>query len=265
MTRTLAVMAIAPSRPHVELGMYPFTSVRPAWEALWDAVHERAPWTPERLTWSGDVHARWHDGDCIATHVGGGPFAALHHTDMRLIGAFSLDLPDAEPGAHYRTVLLSPHDLPLDELVGPDQHAIASSADSLSGWSSLLAATVGPGEEWPGTVTFTSAHLESVRALAKGEGDLASIDSWSLAFITAEEPELMTGLHRVGVGPRIPTPALTARASIGEAMVDELRAAFQDAVASDELTSARTALHIECFVPLALDDYLALLPLGRTR
>ncbi len=258
-------MAIAESHPHVELGMYPFTSVRPAWEALWDAVHERVPWTPDRLTWSGDVHARWYDRDCIVTHVCGGPFAALHHTDMRLIGAFSLDLPDAEPGAHYRTVLLSPHDLTLEQLVGPDRHAIASSADSLSGWSSLLAATVGPGEEWPGTVTFTNAHHESVRALAKGEGDLASIDSWSLAFISAEEPDLIAGLHRVGVGPRNPTPALTARASIDEAMVDELRAAFRDAIASDELASTRRALHIDGFVPLDLDEYLALGPLGRAR
>lgn len=248
--------------PHVELGMYPFVSVAPAWDEIWAAVHERAPWTPASLTRSGDVHARWYDNDCVVTQVCGWPFAALHRNDMHLVGAFSLDLPESEPGGHYRSVLLSAHDRPLSELVGPHAHAVANSADSLSGWHSLRAATVGPGQAWPGTVTYTSAHSDSVRALAQGEADLASIDSWSLSFIAAEEPELVRGLHRVGTGPRIPTPALTARKSIGERMLDELRDAFDHALGAPETASARAALHIEGFARHDLDDYLAILPLG---
>ncbi|MEO6654199.1 MAG: PhnD/SsuA/transferrin family substrate-binding protein [Ilumatobacteraceae bacterium] len=247
-----------------EFGMYPFASVRRAWDALWAAVHERAPWTPDRLTWSGDVHAAWADGDVVVTHICGGPFAGVHHRDMTLIGAFSLDLPDAEPPAHYRTVLLSPHDVPLDRLIGPDVRAVASSTDSLSGWSSLLAATVGPGAGWPGPVTFTGAHYGSVRALAVGDGDLASIDAWSLAFIATEEPELLTSLYRVGTGPRIPTPAVTARASVDQTLAGELRTAFRGALASDELTAVRTALHIAGFEHVHLDDYLAIRPLSPT-
>ena len=250
--------------PHVELGMYPFASVAWAWDELWAAVHRRAPWTPERLTRSGDVQARWYDNDCIVTQVCGWPFVALHRNDMHVIGAFTLDLDDAEPDAHYRSVLLSAHDGPLAELVGPKSHAVANSADSLSGWLSLRAATVGAGGEWPGTVTFTSAHLDSVRALAKGEADLASIDSWSLSFIAAEQPDLVRDLHRVGVGPRIPTPALTARKSISDALVSELRDAFDDASTDPDTAGARAALHIAGFARLGLDDYLETLPLGPT-
>jgi ABC-type phosphate/phosphonate transport system substrate-binding protein len=249
-------------RPHVELGMYPFASVAWAWDEIWTAVHARVPWTPASLTRSGDVHARWYDNDCVVTQVCGWPFAALHRNDMHVVGAFSLDLPDAEPGGYYRSVLLSSHDRSLSELVGPHVHAVANSADSLSGWHSLRAATVGPGQAWPGTVTFTSAQHDSILALAKGEADLASIDSWSLAFIAAEEPDLVAGLHRVGRGPRIPTPALTARKSIGDRMVDELRDAFDDALGAPETATARAALHIDGFARLGLDDYLATLPLG---
>lgn len=248
--------------PHVELGMYPFASVAWAWDEIWAAVHERAPWTPSLLTRSGDVHARWYDNDCIVTHVCGWPFAALHRNDMRLIGAFSLDLPDADGDGFYRSVLVSAHERTLADLVGPQTHAVANSADSLSGWHSLRAATVGPGREWPGTVTFTSAHHDSIRALAKGEADLASIDSWSLALIAVEEPELVRGLHRVGVGPRIPTPAVTVRKSVGEPLLHELREAFDDALGAPETVDARTALHIRGFARLGLDDYLATLPLG---
>ncbi len=248
--------------PHVELGMYPFTSVAWAWDEIWAAVHERAPWTPASLTRSGDVHARWYDNDCIITQVCGWPFAALHRNDMHVVGAFSLDLPDADGVGHYHSVLLSADDRPLAELVGAQIHAVANSADSLSGWLSLRAATVGVGQEWPGTVTFTSAHHDSIRALAKGEADLAAIDSWSLALISAEEPELVRGLHRAGMGPRIPTPALTARKSLGDRLVAELRDAFDDALGAPETVDARSALHIGGFARLGLDDYLATLPLG---
>ncbi len=247
--------------PHVELGMYPFASVAWAWDELWAAVHECAPWAPRELTRSGDVHARWYDADCLVTHVCGWPFAAVHRNDMHLVGAFALDLPEAS-GGEYRSVLLSPHDRTLDELTGPETHAVANSADSLSGWLSLLAATVGTGREWPGSVMFTSAHLDSLRALAKGEADLACIDSWSLAFIAAEEPELVTDLHRVGLGPLVPTPAITARKSLSGELVDELRVAFADALADDATAAARRALHIAGPAGTTLDDYLTILALG---
>ena len=251
-----------PEQPHVEFGMYDFSTVTWAWDELWAAIHERAPWTPAELTRSGDVHGRWYDADCIVTHVCGWPFAALHRNDMRLIGAFSIDLPDADLPAHYRSVLLSPADVPLEELVFDDMHAVANSADSLSGWHSLRAATVGPGRDWPGTVAFTSTHRDSLVALATGDGDLACIDSWSLAFISAEEPELVSGLHRIGTGPRIPTPAITARKSLDTASIDELRSAFADALDDPSLSEAMTALHIDGFARLELDDYLATLSLG---
>lgn len=252
------------ANPHVELGMYPFPGVTWAWDDIWAAVHERAPWTPAHLTRSGDVHARWYDNDCIVTHVCGWPLAALHRNDMDVIGAFRLAIPEAASPGHYRSVLLSPHPRPLDELIGVDVHAVANSADSLSGWHSLRAATVGPNGQWPGAVTFTSAHHDSVRALAKHEADLACIDAWSLWFIATEEPELIASLHRVGLGPVIPTPALTARTALGARLIDELRDAFDDALVDPATEPARAALAISGFARLDLGDYLATLPLGPT-
>ncbi len=248
--------------PHVELGMYPFESVAWAWDELWAAVHARAPWTPERLTRSGDIHARWYDTDCVVTQVCGGPFAALHRGDMHLVGSFTLDIDEADDEGHYRSVLLSPHDATLADLTSPDAHAVANSADSLSGWISLRAATVGPGQSWPGRVTFTSAHVDSVRALANGEADLACIDSWTLAFIEAEEPQMVGDLRRVGFGPTVPTPPITARRTIGDDRLTELRAAFADAIDDPACESVRAALRITKMAANTLDDYLATLALS---
>jgi ABC-type phosphate/phosphonate transport system substrate-binding protein len=250
--------------PHVELGMYPFASVSWAWDEIWAAVHRRAPWTPASLTRSGDVHARWYDPDCVVTQVCGYPFASLHRNDMHLVGAFALDIPEAD-GAYYRSVLLSPHERTIGQLVSSDSHAVANSADSLSGWLSLLAATCGPGVGWPGQVTFTSAHRDSLLALAKGEADIASIDPWTLAFVAAEEPELVAPLHRLGLGPRVPTPAITARRTVTPRQLTDLRRAFHEVLDDEATASARRALYITGFVDHDLDIYLATLPLGSVR
>ena len=241
--------------------MYPFESVAWAWDDVWAAVHERAPWTPAALTRSDDVHAHWYDTDCIVTHVCGWPFAALHRHDMALIGSFDLTIDDADGPGHYHSVLLSNRDVGLDDLVDPATRVVANSADSLSGWISLLAATVGPDAEWPGPVAFTSAPHDSHVALAKGDADLACIDSWTLTFVADEEPELLADLHRVGVGPRIPTPAVTARRTIGATRSAELSTAFRDALRDPSTEAARRALRIAGFATATLDDYLATLRL----
>ena len=240
--------------------MYPFASVAWAWDEIWGAVHQRVPWTPQSLTRSGDVHARWDDPDCLITQVCGGPFASVHRDDMRLVGAFALDIPEAD-GGHYRSVLLSPSGRSLDELLRGDPRAVVNSADSLSGWFSLIAATVGVGNEWPGQITYTSAHLDSLSALAAGQADIASIDAWSLALITAERPEFVAGLSRLALGPLVPVPPITARISLTAPMVAELRAAFHEALADPATASARAALRIDGFVDNSLDDYLTILPL----
>lgn len=248
---------------HAELGMYPFDSVAWAWDALWEVVHSHARWTPPTLTRSGDVHARWVDPQCVVTQVCGFPLAARHAKDFRVVGAFELSIAEAA-GHSYRSVLLSTTNRPLAELASPTTHAVANRSDSLSGWVSLVAATVGPTGRWPGRATFTSAHVESLRVLRRGQADLAALDSWSLAFIERDEPDLLTGLHRVGLGPLVPTPAITTRVSVDDADHAVLAHAFREAVVDRSIGDALAALHITGFAPLTIDDYLPTLALSTT-
>ena len=242
-----------------ELGMYPFTSVIWAWDALWELLRERAGWLPERLAHSGDVHARWDDPDCLVNHVCGWPLARRHADDQRVLGAFSLTIPEAD-GYRYRSTLVSPHDVALAELLGGDVRVVANSADSLSGWISLLNA-LGPDARLPGEITWTTAHVESLRALAAAGADLACIDSWSLALIAGEQPELVRVLHRIALGPWIPSPAVTVRDTVpagdGEQFADALVAVLADEASAP----IREALLIDGFVRLTIDDYRPVLTL----
>ena len=55
----------------------------------------------------------------------------------------------------------------------------------------------------------TEPRLFIDRLIDDTGADLACIDSWTLAIVADEEPDLVSGLHRVGLGPLIPSPAVT--------------------------------------------------------
>lgn len=246
--------------PTAELGMYPFASVIWAWDALWQLLRARVAWLPEQLAHSGDVHARWSDPDCLVNHVCGWPLARRHAADHRVLGAFSLTIPEAD-GHRYRSTLVSPRDAALAELLGDDVRIVANSDDSLSGWISLLNAAVGADDPLPGEATFTSAHVASLRALVGGGADLACVDSWSLALIGREQPELTRALHRVALGPWIPSPAVTVRSTVSAGDGEQLADALQTVLADDASAAIRDALLIDGFVRLTIDDYMPVLAL----
>jgi ABC-type phosphate/phosphonate transport system substrate-binding protein len=246
--------------PIAELGMYPFASVRWAWDAMWELLRERVPWLPERLAHTGDVHARWDDPECLVNHVCGWPLARRFADDHRVLGAFSLTIPEAD-GHRYRSTLVSTRDVELAELLGGDVRIVANSADSLSGWISLLDA-IGAGHAGlASNVTYTSAHVESLRTLSEARADLACIDSWSLALITREQPELMRVLHRIGLGPWIPSPAVTVRRTVPVEDGEQFAQALVEVIASEQSAAVREALLVDGFVRLTIDDYRPVLDL----
>jgi ABC-type phosphate/phosphonate transport system substrate-binding protein len=236
--------------PFASFGMYPFEPLRPAWEQLWAAVHARAPWTPAGLTWDGTVQEHWADQDCVVAHACGWPVATTLRSTVAVVGAFTLALPEAE-GHRYRSVFVASHPGPLASFVSPTTALAANSDDSLSGWVSLQAATVGTGQPWPGPIRWTGAHVDSVRAVGEGAADLASIDELTWAHLRRLYPDLTDGLHVVGRGPLIPSPAVVT--STGR--VDDLRRAFADAMTDPATRSARAALLLAGFVPLDEIEY----------
>ena len=242
--------------PFACFGMYPFEPLRPAWDQLWAAVHARAPWTPAALTWDVAVQDHWADPACVASHACGWPVATTRQQTVAVVGAFSLALPEAD-GHRYRSVLVACRAGALASFVTADTTVAANSDDSLSGWVSLRAATVGLGRPWPGPVNWTGSHLESLRAVRAEAADLASIDELTWAHLRRLEPALVAGLHVVGRGPWTPSPAIVTATG----RVDELRSAFAGAMEDPATRPARAALLLVGFVPLDHNDYTDVLAL----
>ena len=247
--------------PYASLAMYPFEPLHGAWERLWSAIHERAPWTPASLRWDGTAHDHWTDPDCLVAQACGWPVVTSLHGHVEVVGAFTLAL-DGGDGHRYRSVVIANRPVALADLVAERATAAVNAPDSLSGWVSLLAAAVGPGGSWPGPVLPTGGHVESLRALRDGRADVASIDALSLAFVRRSDPALVVGLHEIDHGPWVPSLPVVVRVGTSARRVDELRRAIVDAFGVRELAGAREELLLDGFLPLEDRDYAPLLDLA---
>jgi ABC-type phosphate/phosphonate transport system substrate-binding protein len=213
-------------------------------------VQARVPWAPPALMWDGAVQEHWVDPACVVSQACGWPVATTLRSTVAVAGAFALALPEAD-GHRYRSVFVAHEPAPVASLIGPQTTVAANSEDSLSGWVSLQAATVGVGRPWPGRINWTGAHLASARSVRAGEADLASIDELTWAHLRSVEPDLVDGLYVVGRGPWIPSPAIVTQ----DDRVDGLRRAFTEAMGDPATRSARATLLLAGFVELDDDEY----------
>lgn len=252
--------------PHsyVSFGMYPFEPLRPAWEMLWSAVRERVPSFPAIVRWDVEPRRTWTDGDCALSQACGWPVATRLRGVVDVVGAFSLDIPDADEH-RYRSVIVSKS----AELLGTRDlsatTAAATSDDSLSGWISLCAASGVSVHAWPGGLTWTGSHLNSVATLVRGEADVTSIDALSWAHISHLHSDLTEGLHVIGHGPWVPSLPVIVPSGTTTAARTELRHAFVAAIGDESIADARSVLLLDGFVSLENEAYECVVSLARAR
>jgi ABC-type phosphate/phosphonate transport system substrate-binding protein len=242
--------------------MYPFAALRSSYDRYWTAVHGIASEVPSRLDWELDLRESWTSPDLVVAQTCGWPLithlAAGPEPLVRVVGAFEPMVEGAE-GHRYRSVLVAREHRDIGGFAGT--RAAVNSADSLSGWVSLLAATAGSEGTWNGPVIWTGAHLESVRAVHEQRAEVASIDSVSWAHIRRWFPELADELVEVGFGPLVPTLPVITRGSASDELLEALRTALIGAFDDPSARSAMSEALMGAFVPLDLDAYAPLLNL----
>jgi ABC-type phosphate/phosphonate transport system substrate-binding protein len=240
--------------------MYPFAHLRDAYDHLWNAVRGRLADAPDHLDRTIDLHAAWRRPDLVVGQTCGWPLVRDLTDDVVVIGAFDVDVPFAEGGC-YRSVLVASKPLGIEAWKGDPTTVVAqNSADSLSGWISMRWAW----GEMPANVLTTGGHALSMRAVADGNAQVASIDALSFQFITDSDPAVGARVHVIGHGPRVPSLPLVMAKGLASRR-DEVRAAFADAVADPSMVVTCATLRIRGFVPFELEDYAPLaelLPAG---
>jgi len=232
------------------LAMYPFAHLSDAYDELWAAIAARVDDAPERLDRDVEVHASWLRDDLLLGQTCGWPLVTRLADRVAVIGAFDHAVGFAADGT-YRSVLVASRAVAVDQWRADPQYMVAvNDLESLSGWVSMCWAWGGP----PPNCLVTGSHVESMRAVAQGRANIASIDAVTYEFEAEAEPETVSHLQVVGHGPVVPSLPLVT--SIEHAhRVAELRDAVRGAVADPAAAAALARLRIRGFVPLDLSDY----------
>ncbi len=239
-----------------ELGFYPFEDVAWAYDKLWNATAKRCSWLPRELTRTSDPTKLWRSNDLFVSQTCGWPLVTRLTDKVRVVGAFRQTTP--ESASHfYRSVVVGRVDGTPFDFQG--SVAAVNEFESLSGWISLIAAIHGPQESWRGETRICGSHSESVRMLCRGEADVASIDSVTLAHLRRIDPVAIASLFVICNGPLVPCLPIIAHRSIIDSQLDELRWALGESTRDQSIADATSALFISGFDPLDLDDYLPLL------
>ena len=238
------------------LAMYPFTHLRSDWDRLWQNVRTRLSFDAPPLDWDLLPDVACRRDDLLLGQTCGWPLVTDLANRVRVVGTFDWTVDGAADGT-YCSLLVSNRDQSLtDILQGPGLRVVANSADSLSGWISLLSVANAHGVSLD-NVEWTGAHALSVVALREGRADLAAIDSVSWIHLDR------SGLSVVGRGPRIPCLPLVTAWSSPDTVVDALRRALAGAVSDPTMTEPCASLRIRGFLERDLSDYEGILALAQ--
>jgi ABC-type phosphate/phosphonate transport system substrate-binding protein len=242
--------------------MYDWPEVHWAHDALWDAIASRlreqgidAPGALDRTRPFGDA---WLDPGLVLSQTCGYPFSTQLIGKVRLVATPIYDVEGCE-GPYYSTFIVARREEDGSRLPDFARRRFGfNSRDSLSGHLALRVALHEAGID-PKQVSWieTGGHRASIRAVAEGSADIASIDSVCWALAREHAAEAVLRLKVVAQTPLRPgLPFLTATRP--EEETARIRSAIEEALDDPATGPARAALHLSGIAVLAESDYLPL-------
>jgi hypothetical protein len=247
--------------------MYDWPEVQWANDALWAAIAERlrargidAPDALDRARPSEDV---WLDPGLLLSQACGFPFATRLRRHVQLVGTPHHAV-DGCRGPYYSSFIVVRKEDPaqwFSKFRGA--RAAVNARDSLSGFVAFKAALRrnGPGVT-PTDWLETGSHRESLRAVADGRADIASLDAVCWALGKEYEADAVSELRILSQTALRPGLPLVTAMTHDPTVVEAIRASFADAVAADETKDACKALHVNGVSSIGVSDYEVISWLG---
>ena len=237
------------------LPMYDFEEVRAATDALWGGIAQRVPNAPAALTRGGDLYGVWTDPGLLLAQTCGFPLVTALKRRVRVVATPRYAAEGCE-GAWYRSAIVVRDGDPargMADLRG--RRCAVNGMDSNSGMSLLRGAVsdfVDASQRFFATTVLTGAHVQSLRAVAEGEADVAAIDCVTWALLGRMRPAAVAGLRVLGWSGASPgLPLITAL----DGDVAGLRAVLEEVAVDPGLAWAREALLLEGFSVLPSAAY----------
>ncbi|WP_420407205.1 phosphate/phosphite/phosphonate ABC transporter substrate-binding protein [Hoeflea sp.] len=241
------------------LPMYDFPEIRHETDSLWtgirDHLRDSGIAAPETLSRSADPEAEWSGDTLLMSQTCGRPYATSLAGRVLLVGIPAHAETGTRPG-RYCSVLVARKSDPLSSLAElADRRMAINALNSQSGYAAPVRMLIAEGFVSRPEPQITGAHRESIRAVADGRADWASIDlvTWLLAL--RHEP----ATRDLEVFARTPeTPALPVITGPDNAAhIADIAAAWRSAIAGLSARD-RKALLVSGFEDARPEDYLPL-------
>jgi ABC-type phosphate/phosphonate transport system substrate-binding protein len=245
------------------LPMYDWPEVQWANDALWGAIAERLRAgglaAPEKLERGRGREEVWLDRNLLLSQTCAWPYITRLKDKVRLVGTPQYDVDGAADG-FYSSFLVTRAAEPGDSLAAFRSRRFAvNGRDSLSGYVALRSAMQAEGLA-EGDVAWveTGSHRESVRAVAAGRAELASIDCVCWALAGQHEAEAVQTLRVINRTPLRPGLPMITSGAADDVTLAALRAAVKDALAGEDTLAARQALFLAAIALIEEQEYGAL-------
>ena len=191
------------------LPMYLFPQTKAAHDAFWalvrDELRVRGIDAPKHLSHDAPPYDVWGADDLVLSHICSLPFRLRFKGEVTLIAASDYGLDGCSPGM-YRALFIVREDHPAEAPTDLNRATLAlNSSDSNSGWGDAANWALARDIRFRPTV-WTGSHQNSVRAVAAGEADFATIDAQT--FRTLQRIDPATKSVRV-IGATAPSPGMT--------------------------------------------------------
>lgn len=165
---------------------------------------------------------------------------------MRLVATPHYDVEGCE-GANYVSWIIVHADneaTSVEQLRG--QRAAINGPNSQSGYNSFRA-VVAPyvaQEQFFSDVITSGGHTNSMRMVAAGDADCATIDAVSWALSLEQEPQLAVRLKRLGATPSVPGLPFITAGSRSDDELELLRTTLQETLADPARTDDFRIMHM---------------------
>jgi ABC-type phosphate/phosphonate transport system substrate-binding protein len=253
------------SMPIAALPMYDFDELREATDALWSAIASRlGPMAPDSLSRGAAPEQYWTDPNLLLGQTCGYPLVTSLRGKVSLL-ATPRYRAAGYSGALYRSAVVVRAGDAANSLADLRGRICAVNEPASNSGMNLLRAAVAPlaagSARFFGGVVMTGDHAGSVRAVAQGRADVASIDCVTWAHVGHLRPSETSGLRVLTWTEANPGLPLVTSVHTAAPVRGALLRALHEVAHDPALAPVRDALLLEGFEPVELSAYDSVLAL----
>lgn len=215
----------------------------------------------------GELVDQWEQKDLLLSQACGYPYVhTLMDRGIKIVGTPVYATNNSLPAGNYRSVIVVKANSPyrtLADLKG--KRAGVNDWNSNSGMNLFRAAVASSFPEDAlkqgifSSVTLTEGHLKSVRMIAAGQIDVASVDDVSYDLIKRDYPDLAAQTRILTVTPAAPGLPMITSAQTDDVTIQKIRTAIKTMIEhpdDDALRHALATMKLTGFVVIDKQDYV---------